>query len=489
MKSERWLRWLALAIGFAYAALFVFVAIRRILYPYEVEWNEGAILDHAIRVMHGESLYTAPSLTFAPFVYTPIYYWITAIVMKIAGVGLWSGRLISVAATFTTAYLVATIVYRETATKHLALIAALLYLAFYHATGFFYDIVRMDALALSFGIAAVYCALYIRRGEILAAVCIALAYFTKQQMIAFWPPLAAWFIFYDRKRALSFILSSGLLVALIHFTLIWTTNDWYRFYTITIPGIKARKLFSWNDAFQFIPHDLFGTFAVFTIAIAAFFLLLRTKRQAQGNDRIIGLGFCYILSIASGALSLGNSGGYVNVLMPMAAMSAVLFPIAARAIGEGVLHRPAVIHWLSIAAFVSLIYNPFEVTMLVPSDEDKQAGDAVVASLASMAGDIWIPFHGYLPALANKPMHIHFMAMNDALIPDDTTSHRFQHEIDSAFTEHKFTAIIVDDDSVYKWRSIAHYQNIGRLIEPAGVFVSRIGDAPTRPQFIYRPTP
>src|ERR1019366_3296748 len=132
-------------------------------------------LDHAIRVLTGKPIYAAPSLDFAAFVYTPLYYYVTALLMKIGGVGLWSGRLISILATLLTAGIAGRIVQRETHSNFLAFSGIALYLAFYHITGFFYDIVRMDALALLLVVISVYAVMYVRQGYLIAALFAVLA--------------------------------------------------------------------------------------------------------------------------------------------------------------------------------------------------------------------------------------------------------------------------------------------------------------------------
>jgi hypothetical protein len=486
VKHKKWIEAVVLCVGLLYTLFFLFVAAKRLMYPYEVEWNEGAILDHALRVVDGKPLYTAPSLAFASFVYTPLYYYITALILKVGGVGLWAGRLISIVSTIFTAYLIRQILWKETANSVLSLLGAMLFLAFYHATGFFYDIVRMDALATMLAISSIYSALYIRRGEVFAAILIVLAYLTKQQMIAFWPALVVGLLIIDRHRAIIFVAISLALVTAAHILLNWTSNGWYAFYTSTIPGIKAKKLFSWSDAIQFFPRDFFGAFGIASIAILTMFAL-RTKRFLQQTRRMIAIGLCYLAAIGSGALSMGNSGGYVNVLIPLAVLSSVLLPIAARHLSEDFLRRPQLAAWLLLLQFASLAYNPLRETMLIPGDGDRQAGDQLIASIGAIPGDIWIPFHGYLSHIAGKGSHIHFMAMNDALIPGDSTSKRFQRQIDSSFEHSAFAAIVLDDDSVYKWRAIPHYQRVDTLLRTQLGFASRIGEAPTRPNFVYRP--
>ena len=486
MKARKTLDGLVIAAGGAYVLLFLFSATLRLIYPYEVEWNEGVVLDHAIRVLTGKPIYAAPSLDFAAFVYTPLYYYVTALLMKIGGVGLWSGRLISILATLLTAGIAGRIVQRETHSNFLAFSGIALYLAFYHITGFFYDIVRMDALALLLVVISVYAVMYVRQGYLIAALFAVLAYFTKQQMIYIVPAIAIGLAFRHKKQALWFsILSIGfILFSTLAFN--WTTNGWYRFYTLTIPGIKAAQSFSWITAIEFSPKWIFGSLGLFTLVILIV-MVMRGKKNTQNNWPIL-LG-AFVMALISSAMSIGNSGGYQNVFMPLTLMIAIVFPLSIHIIANTLPEWSGLARGIILLAFLSLAYNPLGEKMLFASARQLHAGDEFIAKLKAIPGDVWIPFHGYIGTLAGKPTHVHFMAMNDALVPHDATSQRFQHEIDSSLAAHCFSAVILDEEKVYRWDSVQHYMRSASIFTTPNIFLSRIGEAGTRPDYIYLPSP
>jgi len=490
MKSRTLFEWLAYLAGGAYVALFLFSAALRLLYPYEVEWNEGAVLDHAIRVLDGKPIYTAPSLDFAAFVYTPLYYYVTALALKIGGIGLWAGRFVSILSTLLTALFVGLIIHNETRCLNkrsmlLPISGAMLYLAMYHATGYFYDTVRMDALGLLLAIASIYAALYWRSGFLISAALVALAYFTKQQMLFVWPALAIFVFLRSKKEALWF---AGISIALLlagSLILNAETNGWYRFYTFTIPGAKAAAEFSWRDALEFVPHWMFGVAGFFSLVIL---FALVVENGWTRNRNFVFLLLCGFFAMISGAMALGNPGGYKNVLMPLAAMIAILFPICVLRVSENFREWPSVAPALLFLGFLALVYNPLGEKMLFASARQRSAGNEFIKTLRPIPGDVWIPFHGYIGTLAGKPTHVHFMAMNDALVPHDARSARFQREIDSSLAAHRFSAIILDEEHVFHWDSIPNYARAGVIFQTRNVFLSRLGDAATRPQFIYLPT-
>ena len=495
MRAKSYLEWAVCIAGGSYILLFLGLTVLRLIYPYEIEWLEGAILDHAIRVLDGKPLYTAPSLEFSAFIYTPIYYYVVALVMQVTGIAMVAGRLVSLLSTLATAVLISHITQRETESKLLTFSSAALYIAFFHETGYFYDIVRMDALALLLAVAAIYVALYAKRGPIIAAILITLAYFTKQQMICFWPAFTFWFLIRGgvpfkerRKQAFVFTGVSLGLILITSLALNAASHGWFAFYTLRLPSAKTHLFFSTQRAIAFFHIKMLGTFALTTIVIA-FACIVGLYRSLKEGSRYFLLLLCYFASILAASLSMGNAGGYKNVLMPLAATIAILFPICLQRIVLNLKLQENLVQWILLFEFFALAFNPLGEKMLLASSRQQKAGDEFMAKLKTIPGDVWIPMHGYLNRLAGKPMHPHFMAMNDALSIQDTTSTRLQREIDSAYSTHHFAAIILDEDHSFPPDSIPYYSLRGKIFQTPNVFISRLADEATRPQYIYLPAP
>ncbi|MDP4288240.1 MAG: glycosyltransferase family 39 protein [Bacteroidota bacterium] len=215
MRATKWLVAVA-ACGFV--ALIVLLAYLRLAYPYEVEWMEGAMMDHSMRILDGLPLYSAPTIDFVPWLYPPLYYYIVAGAMKIVGVGFFAGRVVSFGSTLVTAGLLGWIVSRITQRPALALLTFALYLATYHATGFYFDIARNDAFftLLLVGSAAVAIKLDGLAGASLSGLLLALAFLTKQQAIFFFPALAVWFWIQSKKQSAVFaVIAVGLTVLVL----------------------------------------------------------------------------------------------------------------------------------------------------------------------------------------------------------------------------------------------------------------------------------
>src|ERR1700724_1957007 len=99
-------RVLLVLVSAAALANLAFAFARRLAYPYDLEWMEGGMLGHALRLAQGEGIYAEPSARFVSFAYTPpspIVLWLLA---PVTGVGYLPARAVSVAA-FASALVVA----------------------------------------------------------------------------------------------------------------------------------------------------------------------------------------------------------------------------------------------------------------------------------------------------------------------------------------------------------------------------------------------
>ena len=85
-RPEAW-AWTGLA---AFASLYLLaclgVTTLHVGYPFALEWMEGGSVDHVRRILAGRPIYIEPTLEFAPFIYTPLYFYLGAAVASVAGV-------------------------------------------------------------------------------------------------------------------------------------------------------------------------------------------------------------------------------------------------------------------------------------------------------------------------------------------------------------------------------------------------------------------
>jgi hypothetical protein len=81
-----------------YALSYLYVALARLTYPYELQWMEGKSLVQLWRLLGGQVLYVRPTLSYVPMIYQPLYFYLARLVAEIAGSGFVSLRLVSILA-------------------------------------------------------------------------------------------------------------------------------------------------------------------------------------------------------------------------------------------------------------------------------------------------------------------------------------------------------------------------------------------------------
>jgi len=493
---ERTTRWIAILLGAAFIALVLTLSILRLMYPYEIEWMEGAMVDHAIRVIAGQPIYTAPSLDFVAWLYPPLYYFVVAAVMKLTGIGFFAGRIVSFLSTLLTAFMLGWMVKRQTANRIFAFLTIALYFATYHATGFYFDIVRNDAFFTFLIVVSVIPAFFNNRGApYLSGLILALAFFTKQQAIFFLPPLAIFFWLRNRKSGMEFLLSALVLGVLSILVLNAATHGWSNYYMFAIPHAKEVD-FSAIRMFDVFPDYALGPFAVSFLALIALPLLKKEGASIAHDARgwlwfwASSAGLLVMMALAAliaGAFSLGNEGGYRNVMMPFVAFVLPLLPIALNKIK---IARPEFARYIYLAflfQFIALFFNPLSEKMLIASAHQRRGAAEFIRKLAAMPGDVYIPYHGFISRQAGKATHAQILAALDVLHMHDTTAARLQAEFDSAYAQHRFSAIIMEESDAFRTDSIAHYTYAGRMLAEPNVGLTRVADGATRPEFVFVP--
>jgi hypothetical protein len=169
------------------ALLNVALALVVISRPDEARYGEAIIYEQAGRLLHGQPLYQP--LDQAPYTvtaYTPLYYWLAALLRLAFGPGFGPGRALSFAAGLAAAALVGYLSWRRTRAAWPALAAALLFLALGLVGPIpWFASYKEDvlAVALSLGAIAALDGRTSTRRVSIAAVLAALAILTKQTMV------------------------------------------------------------------------------------------------------------------------------------------------------------------------------------------------------------------------------------------------------------------------------------------------------------------
>ncbi len=419
----------------------------RATFPFEHEWMEGAVVDHVQRVLAGEPLYVEPSLSFTPFLYTPLYYGVSAAVCHVLGTGLLGPRIVSVTATIACLALIASFVHRETRDRLAALVAVGWFAATYGLTGFWLDIARVDALFLFFLLASSWLARFGRSYMACAGagVTLALAFFTKQTALPFLVPVVAFAFALGWKRALtctaSFALPTAGVVAYLHHA----SDGWFTYYVFDVPG---QHMVLWE---RLGPHvvDFFVKPVVVPLLLAATTIVFR-----PGSLRLPRVLAAYALlavfAFASSYFALLHRDGYVNVLTPAYAVLAILAGIGFASVREEWdARQPARERVAAIAcvawgvAFATLAYDP---TRALPTRADLSAGRAMVQAVGAQPGPLWMPGTGHFARRSGHPRgSAHAMALADIFkTREPRVRQQLLEQTLASVREKRWAAIVLD---------------------------------------------
>jgi 4-amino-4-deoxy-L-arabinose transferase-like glycosyltransferase len=332
------LRWSAsccrlLLIGGVLLAVgaYLYVALARLRYPFELEWMEGQSLVQVDRILTGQPLYDRPALDYVPFIYPPLYYYLAAAVGVVVH-GFVPLRLVSIVASLGCFALVFLLVRRDTGDTFAATVAVGLFAAMYRLAGAWFDVGRVDTLLLLFLLAGmILLRRETRHAAAGASICFALAFLTKQTAwIAFLPPLA-YALWRDWRRASLFGGAALAVAAGASLVLDLLSHGWYRFYVFTLPSHHAATISLAGIARFWVP----GLLPALAIAVALAFCAFLPIRGAAAPRA----GRLFHASMALGFLGLSwaswlNSGSYNNVLLPACAVVAILAGLGLRRASE-----------------------------------------------------------------------------------------------------------------------------------------------------------
>ncbi len=470
---------LLMAAGGAFVLAYVFVAMSRLGYPYELEWMEGVMVDHVRRVLAGATLYPKPSIEFVSLLYPPLYYWAAAALAKILGIGFLPLRLLSFVSSLGCFALLFAIVRRETGSASSGALAAFLFAATYDRVGGWFDIARLDSFYLVLLLAATYVLRFASSawGAALAGAILGAAFLTKQSALVIAIPLVVHAALADWRRAPWFAGTAALVMGGGYVVLDRATAGWFHYYCFYLPSRHPRleggmAAFWTSDVLPAVP---------IAVAVAALYAATRVRAEGGGGR------FFYPL-LAAGMIGSSWSvrnmvGAEVNNLLPAFAAVALL-----AALGWNDLRGNAQAVTAGLLLFAQLAWLSYDPRTHLPSAADRAAGDRLVARLSAIEGDIFVPHHGYLGRLAGKPEFAHTLAMDNLFLDDDGPARRdLEAGMRLALAEKRFAAVLLESDGRYGV-DLNSYDAREALFESPDVFWPVTGGK-LRPEALCLPKP
>ena len=393
--------------------VYVWIAVHQAGYPFELDWMEGGSVELAARVLHGQSLYVSPSLAFVGWTYPPLYYWASAAVASLTGIGFLPLRLVSIAGSALAMGALAGIVLRHTGDRVAAIVAAGLFAATFALTGAWFDVGRVDALFTGLTLLTLLVGARCDSGwaGVLTGALAFLAAFTKQSaLIALVPALLVLAVTH-RRAGLAALVTLAVLFGGSVLLLDAATGGWYRYYVFDelagqawVPGFIVGF---WRD--DLLAH----LWPLALLAVGAMTVAVRARRYrgASGEARSdLAPVWCgtstgwYLAAALAGLLAASwvsrlHTGGYRNVLMPAYAAAALAGGLAYARMRR---HGPAGAWGAAALVVVQVAVLHFPVAAQVPTRADRAAGTRLITALRALPGPVLVVRHPWYGTEAGK---------------------------------------------------------------------------------------
>ena len=414
----------ALAIGQIAKLLFIFYA--RSSYPFDLEWMEGGMLTHALRILQGDPLYGPPSVDFIAHLYTPLYPLILAGLAEVFGLSYTLGRVVSIVSFLIGLGLTGAIVYRETQRGLRGLAFAVITMGLiagsFPRTGAWFDLVRNDSLNLALIVLSLFCWLYMAPGwrrPLVVGVCLSLAFLAKQIAAPLILLFGAFCLVKRRRELLILVAVVTLFVGGVLVGLSFVSDGWSWRYIFELHQGHTTSWTRFVNAFRKIGLDawplilLLSGWLATTVLSAPRWEFLRASRRGRYLLAFSCMGV--LISAIGYATEWADANAFIvaNVVIPLAAVLCThdLIQRAGRRYGScftaiGLIGAAIVFGW-------SLNRQSYSAEKYIPKPSDWTNGERLIATIKQTAGPVLIPYHPYYAHLAGKPSHYHQMGIND----------------------------------------------------------------------------
>ncbi|MFN7142751.1 MAG: hypothetical protein ACK4YP_03175 [Myxococcota bacterium] len=453
--------WQVWTVGAAVAA--------RVGADFDLEWMEGATLITAKRAAEGLPFYTLPQPDYVPFIYPPLYAWVVGGLSHLFPLGYALGRGVSIVCTLVAAALLAVAARREGARWPIALGVAALFIGCWEEGGTFYDLVRIDALALSLTAGA----LVLGRGEgrasaVASGALLAVAFAAKHNMALLGLPIALWrWRAFGLRDALTFVAASAGPALAFTVAMQAATEGLFLTYLLEVAGdhgmVATRALPNLKGGrVEGAQAELWRALPITTtVGVLTAWAWLRRAPGARANAGAYW-GGVMATGLVMVSLMRGHQGGYLNVLIPMFWMLPMLAVLPERALAGDVGWR----RWVPHVAALILAAQLWEgrsanLKRYVPTPEDAENAAALVEELRGMPGPVLMPHGPWYPVMAGHAPSFALIALWD-VDHEGGPLEKASRVIDRAIAEGHYGTIVTPDDKLGHGLK-EHYTRVGML--------------------------
>ncbi len=465
----------AALIAASWFLLVAYIFSQRLLFPFDLEWMEGGVLCHSLRLLEGQPIYGPPSVDFIPFLYTPLYPALLAALAKVVGLGYTMARSISIAAFAAATYAGYRFAACAGGSRLAAAIAMALPAAAFVRTGTFYDLARPDSLWLALvtlGVITLYRSARDFNGQrrndrnrhalaVGAGLWLVAAFFTKQTASPFLVASTLALAVLDWRLLPTFLASLAITGLPMLWLLNHTTDGWFWTY-----------IFRLHQSHDFYTHRALIETPLHLAALLGPALILVVVALIRRPTAALGYTACLaVLGVAIACIGFGTHWAYPNayipgIFFPAIAIGAAAGPLlTSRTWQSGVYLMLALSLLLRLPDYFGLIPHqplvlahreedvPSIVRPIVPSAADRETGEQLIDRLRQVPGEVLIPFHPFYAHLAGKRTYLHRMGVLDirqaALGPPVG--------LVEAIRNHRWDLAVFDDKIAGTWGDWPHF--------------------------------
>lgn len=483
-----------------YTSVVIYITFCRIRYPFSLEFVEGDALIEVYRILQGKFLYAQPSYNYVALNYPPLYFYISALFTRLIGPGLFPLRLVSFISSLGCIAVIYLICRKEGTGIVPAVIAGGFFAGTYKLGGTWFDIARVDMLAIFLLLLSVFLtrfrstASYIAAGFVFALSCL-----TKQTNLFILAFLCLYFILFERKKPLGFVFSSIIIFLIASGRLDQINSGWYSFFVFKInfgsgSTLAITPTMILNSVGDFWLNSLLFPIPIASVIVLVYFLinLIRIKPAIDKT-------FIFYVFFAAGMIgaswgALIHPGGANNVLIPGYAVIAILLGLAIQKLLSekqvNLLFRSTVLALCTIQ--FAMLYFP--VQPLIPTRADLLAGEALVAEIQRQPGDVYIHFHPEMALMAGKSTYADWVTtyqLEGGFGGGDLKEeNRVKTEFSHAMAAQKFSMLILDKEINWIWGHPEkyYYASDEQVFKNPDVFWPVVGFH-IRPTIIMYPNP
>jgi len=434
----RVLRFLAALLALAAIGTYVVVALTRLTYPLVLEVLESNSLVEVHRILAGQPLYAAPSASYVPDGYPPLYFAVSAAAASVLGPSYLPLRLVSLVSSLACFAVLGRLVQRETGNPGAGIAASGLLAGTYFATHAWFDVARVDSLFLALSVAALYAVRWARRtrGAVAAGLLLGAAFLTKQSALAEGTAVLAVLAAGPRRRlAVPAALAYAGVLAGSTLVLGLASHGWYLYYVFEQMG---------QHALNTAAETRFWTgYLLPTLGIAACAAAIGARRAPP-----VLLAGCAAL-VLEGYAARVQIGGNANDMLPAYLALALLagLAMAPRPGGQpGSAGRwAAAVAAGLVTAQLAMLTAGFRPGQAIPTGAERAADLRLGAGLRILGGTVAIPGNPGLALMAGLPEVEDQVAAADVLGASDRGAKTiFTSSLARAVAAQGFTAIITE---------------------------------------------